>query len=235
MRSTGIFTASAQNPSGNGVLLAGQSGLQYVQLNSLNPLQITHDPLSSIEFNAPTSKDDLQTTITALCWRPDSACINVAFSNGQIDEISPSLSAFQYCGADVNNVAPNKAQLRLKGFQSKNNQFAEGILELTCSQSSEIQRIRSNSKAVFTQCQKSGHWAKNLYVYAIGDRSICVYSFDTDIAVEIPIQLQQNDKLFFDVGVKHVIVQANMQMGEFTVVKLPQNSQQQLIVYSTIR
>lgn len=109
------------------------------------------------------------------------------------------------------------------------------MLELTCAQSSEIQRIRSNSKAVFTQCQKSGQWAKNLYVYAIGDRSICVYSFDTDIAVEIPIQLQQNDKLFFDVGVKHVIVQANMQMGEFTVIKLPQNAQQQLIVYSTIR
>lgn len=60
-----------------------------------------------------------------------------------------------------------------------------------------------------------------MYVYGYGDRSIAVYSFDTDILCEVNIIVNPSDKLFFDIGVKRVLVVANYQLGEFTVVYLP--------------
>lgn len=121
-----------------------------------------------------------------MCWRPDSASINIAFSNGQIDEVVPSLSAFTYCGAEVTNVAPNKTQLRLKNFNSKSNHFPPGILELTLQQSAEVKHIKSYPKQQFQESVKSGDYAqKSMYVYAIGERSVCIYSFETDQLSEI--------------------------------------------------
>lgn len=74
-----------------------------------------------------------------------------------------------------------------------------------------------------------------MYVIAQGEKSICVYSFDTDQMCEINLQMGQNDRLYFDVGVKRILVHANVQLGEFTVVYLPQNAQQKAITFATIR
>ncbi|CAL5981915.1 Intraflagellar_transport protein 172 [Hexamita inflata] len=233
MRSQGFYTAAAQNPSGNGVLLAGQSGLQYIQLQSITPFVVQHDIASSLELQQ--LKDDPITSITSMAWRPDSSVINICWSNGQIDEIVPSLSAFTYCGVEITNVAPNKSQLRLKNFNSKQNNFQPGILELSLQNSAEVLKIKAFPKMVFQESARSGDWSKSLYICAFGERSICVYSFETDCLSEINIQMQPADKLYFDVGVKRVLVQANMQLGEFTVVYLPQNLQQQAIQFTPVR
>ena len=110
--------------------------MQYISLTSVNPFVIVHDTQSSLEL-VPVLNEPVM-AVTALSWRPDSAVINVAFSDGSIDTIAPSLSSFTYCGVEISNVAPNKAQMKLKNFSSKVNNFPPGILELALSSSAEV-------------------------------------------------------------------------------------------------
>jgi len=68
----------------------------------------------------------------------------------------------------------------LRNFSSKSQNFPPGILELQLQNSSEIQKIKAYPKQIFTECAKVGEYQKPMYVIAQGERSICVYSFDTD-------------------------------------------------------
>lgn len=238
IKATGVFTAAAANPAGNGVLLAGPGGLQYVSLQSLNPFVVQHDASSSLELNP--RRDGPAAAITAVAWRPDAACVAVAFSDGSVDSVVPSLSSFTYCGAEVSNVAPNKSQLRLRNFNSPGSSFPPGILELTLVGSSEVKRIRAYPKALFAECVRAGDWAParsgGCYVVAYGEKSLCVYSFEADVLAELQLPLgQPNDRLYFDVGVKRVVVAANAQLGEFTVARLPAQSGQPATVFATVR
>lgn len=204
----------------------------------MNPFVVQHDPQSSLELGQVTNDPSL--TITALTWRPDSACICVAFSDGSIDQVVPSLSAFTYCGAEISNTAPNKSQLRLKNFNSNNNNFPPGVLELTLNGSTEVKKIRAYPRQAFADAVKTGDWSatrsSGCYLVAFGEKSFTVYSFEHDILSEInyPINMA-NDKLYFNVGVKKVIVIANVQLGEFTVVYLNAQTNQPPIIFTTVR
>ncbi|KAH0574592.1 Intraflagellar transport protein 172 [Spironucleus salmonicida] len=227
-----IFTSAVGNPAGNGALIACSYGVYYISLQSVNPISLIGDLSSSLEI---ALADGPQTTISALVWKPDSSQINVSNSSGGIDMLSPSLSSSTYCGVDVTNTAPNKAQLLLKNFNSKNLNLQAGVLELFASQSTEMKSIKSYPKTLFVDAVKTGNWSQSMYLVGYGDRSICIYSFEMDMISEIQIQLGHADKLYFDVGVKRVLVVANMQLGEFTVIYLPQLANQQPIMFTTIR
>lgn len=85
MKNPCVYTAASTNPAGNGVILAGASGLNYVSLQSLNPLVIQHDTNSSLEL--AMNNDSTVASVSALAWKPDSSVIAVGFSNGSITSV----------------------------------------------------------------------------------------------------------------------------------------------------
>lgn len=113
------------------------------------------------------------------------------------------------------------------------------MLELTLQASTEVKRVRAYPRQVFADCVRTGDWAAarraGCHVVAFGERSAAVYSFEQDALAEVRVPVGPQDRVYFDVGVKRAMVVANVQLGEFTVAHLPQQGQQDAVIYATVR
>ena len=98
-----------------------------------------------------------------------------------------------------------------------------------------MKTLKAYPKQLYQDAVRSGQYKVPCYLAGFGDRSIAIYSFEADQFYEIDIEMGTSDRLYFDVGVKRIMVVANMQLGEFTVVYLPSNVIQKPIIFATIR
>lgn len=234
------FTASTASPSGGGCIVANANGLHFLTLVNSQPVTVSYEPLSSAVTVYQDSGKGFLPQITSIAWRPDVSVLTVGTSLGSVDNFTPTIGSYRYCGAEVVNSAPNRATIKIPHFNSSK-RFAAGSIDLHASMSSELRTIKAFPKQDFSSFVQnpSSYKSANIYLLGIGDSSIVIYSLNDDTINELRYNASLTDKFFFDVGACRTMVISNT-LGEFTVCYLTTQSDPgctfyRVDIYATMR
>lgn len=234
------FTASVSNPSGGGCILANANGLHFLTLVNSQPVTVSYEASSSAITVYQDSGKGFLPQITSIAWRPDVSVLTVGGSLGSVDNFTPTIGSYRYCGAEVVNSAPNRATIKIPHFTSSK-RFASGSIDLHASMSSEIRTIKAFPKQDFVSFvqNQSNYTSANIYLLGIGDSSIVIYSMNNDTVNELRYNASLTDKFFFDVGACRTMVISNT-LGEFMVCYLTTQSDPgctffKVDIYATVR